>query len=152
MAMDRGDIEAREGSRPGHGRGRGGWRFITPAVLLLLAQAPAHGYDILARIADVFPRSGRLPDPGTFYRVVRGMESEGTVVSSWETPSAGPARRVYTITDSGREQLDGWALSLRRDIEAMGNFARAYDALAADRRADPPDEAGESPPTRATTK
>ncbi len=101
-------------------------------------------------MAEVFPRSGGLPDPGTFYRVLRGMESEGSVVSSWETPSAGPARRVYTITDNGREQLDGWVLSLQRDIEAMSNFLRAYHALAGDRRTDAPDQAGNPPTPRSS--
>lgn len=118
--------EAREESRPERGLGRGGWRFTTPAVLLLLAQAPAHGYDLLARLGGVFPRSDRLPDPGAFYRLLRGLENGGAVMSSWETPEAGPARRVYTITEGGREQLDAWAVSIERDIQAMRDFLGAY--------------------------
>lgn len=108
------------------GRGRGGWRFTTPAVLLLLSQAPAHGYDLLARLGEVFPRSGPLPDPGAFYRLLRGLENEGAVISSWETPQAGPARRVYSITDDGLEQLDGWAVSIERDTKAMRDFLDTY--------------------------
>jgi DNA-binding PadR family transcriptional regulator len=95
-------------------------------VLLLLSQAPAHGYELLARLGEVFPRPGRLPDPGAFYRLLRGLESEGSVISSWETPQAGPARRVYAITEDGREQLDGWAVSIERDIKAMRDFLGAY--------------------------
>jgi DNA-binding PadR family transcriptional regulator len=110
----------------GRGRGRGGWRFTTPAVLLLLSQAPAHGYELLTRLGEVFPQSGPLPDPGAFYRLLRGLENEGAVISSWETPQAGPARRVYSITDDGREQLDGWALSIERDTKAMRDFLAAY--------------------------
>jgi DNA-binding PadR family transcriptional regulator len=110
------------------GRGRGGWRFTTPAVLLLLSQKPAHGYDLLARLGDVFPRSGPLPDPGAFYRLLRGLENEGAVISSWETPQAGPARRVYSITTVGREQLDGWAVSIERDTRAMRDFLTTYRA------------------------
>src|ERR1700730_8929027 len=93
--------EARGQLRTEPGRARGGWRFATHAALLLLTQGPAHGYDLLARLGEVFPRSGRLPDPGAFYRLLRGLENEGAVISSWETPQAGPARRVYTITDGG---------------------------------------------------
>jgi PadR family transcriptional regulator, regulatory protein PadR len=111
---------------PARGRGRGGWRFTTPAVLLLLSQAPAHGYELLPRLGEVFPRSGPLPDPGAFYRLLRGLENEGAVISSWETPQAGPARRVYSITDDGREQLDGWAVSIERDTKAMRDFLDAY--------------------------
>jgi DNA-binding PadR family transcriptional regulator len=114
-------------TRPRHGELRsGGWRFTTPAVLLLLTQAPAHGYELLARLGEVFPRSGRLPDPGAFYRLLRGLERDGAVTSSWETAEAGPARRVYAINDEGREQLEGWAVSIERDLEAMRAFLRAY--------------------------
>jgi len=120
------DQAARQGSLPGWGRRRAGWRFTTPAVLLLLSQAPAHGYELLARLGEVLPRSGRLPDPGAVYRLLRGLEQEGAVISSWETPQAGPARRVYAITEDGREQLDGWALSIERDITAMRDFLDAY--------------------------
>jgi PadR family transcriptional regulator, regulatory protein PadR len=121
------DDSAREEMSPlERGRGRDGWRFTTPAVLLLLTQQPAHGYELLARLGKVFPRSGRLPDPGAFYRLLRGLENDGAVISSWETPQAGPARRVYAITADGREQLDSWATSIERDIKAMRSFLGAY--------------------------
>jgi len=120
------DHDERPRPLPGRGRDRGGWRFTTPAVLLLLSQVPAHGYELLARLGEVFPRSGGLPDPGAFYRLLRGLESEGAVTSSWETPQAGPARRVYAITEDGLEQLDGWVVAIERDIKAMREFVAAY--------------------------
>lgn len=113
----------------GVGRRQGAhWRFTTPAVLLLLIDGPAHGYDLLARLGDVFPRAGFLPDPGNFYRVMRGLESDGAVTSSWDTPKAGPARRVYTLTATGHEQLDGWALTIELDMKAMRGFLSNYRA------------------------
>ncbi len=120
--------EGGAGPLQGHarGRGRGGWRFTTPAVLLLLSRAPAHGYELLARLGEVYPRSGPLPDPGAFYRLLRGLENEKAVISSWETAQAGPARRVYSITHDGREHLDGWAVSIERDITAMREFLNIY--------------------------
>jgi PadR family transcriptional regulator PadR len=120
------DVSSAGEGPPGRGRGGGGWRFTTPTVLLLLSQAPAHGYEMLARLGEVFPGSGRLPDPSAFYRLLRGLENEGAVVSSWQTPQAGPARRVYAITEDGREQLDGWAASIERDINAKRDFLDVY--------------------------
>jgi DNA-binding PadR family transcriptional regulator len=102
------------------------WRFTAPAVLLVLLDGPAHGYDLLARLGDVFPRAGGLPDSGSFYRVLRALESEGSVTSSWETAEAGPAKRVYAITPLGREQLDAWSVALERDVKAMRRFLAAY--------------------------
>ncbi len=39
---------------------------------------------------------------------------------------AGPARRVYRLTDAGREQLEGWSLMIEREIEALQRFRDAY--------------------------
>lgn len=111
----------------GEGRRQGTrWRFTAPAVLLLLVGGAAHGYELLDRLGDVFPRAGALPDSGSFYRVLRALEGEGAVTSSWETAEAGPAKRVYAITPLGREQLDQWSLALARDVKAMRRFLAAY--------------------------
>jgi len=115
--------------RSEEGRHRGAhWRFTTPAVLLLLVDGPAHGYDLLARLGDALPRAGSLPDAGNFYRVMRGLEGEGAVTSSWDTPKAGPARRIYALTQTGRDQLDAWVLAVERDMKAMRRFIAAYRA------------------------
>ncbi|SRR6266849_1937200 len=102
------------------------WRFTAPAVLLLLLDGPAHGYDLLARLGDVFPRAGGLPDSGSFYRVLRSLEREGAVTSSWETAKAGPAKRVYSITPKGRERLDAWSRAVQQDMRAMRRFLAGY--------------------------
>jgi len=112
------------GRQPGRRRAR--WRFTTPAVLLLLRDEPAHGYDLLSRLPEVFPRAAEPPDPGTFYRLLRSLEEDGAVVSSWDTGEAGPARRVYRLTDAGREQLEGWSLQVTREIDALQRFLAAY--------------------------
>jgi len=95
-------------------------------VLLLLLDGPAHGYDLLARLGDVFPRAGGLPDSGSFYRVLRSLEREGAVTSSWETAKAGPAKRVYSITPKGRERLDAWSRAVQQDMRAMRRFLAGY--------------------------
>jgi PadR family transcriptional regulator PadR len=37
------------------------------------------------------------------------MENEGLCESEWETSEAGPARRMYFITEAGETYLDAWA-------------------------------------------
>ncbi len=54
------------------------------------------------------------------------MEKEGIVESTWETSRGGPARRMYTITDSGRSYLDFWAQSLEQYQKTMDSFFRMY--------------------------
>ncbi len=119
---DRSEVE---GSRQ-QGQRRTRWRYTTPAVLLLLRAGPTHGYDLLERLPAVFPRAAEPPDVGSFYRLMRGLEAEGVVHSSWDTGGSGPARRIYTLTDTGREELDGWSLQMGREIEALQRFLDAY--------------------------
>lgn len=44
---------------------------------------------------------GEAPDPGSLYRALRSLEDDGVVCSSWDTSNAGPAQRVYELTDLG---------------------------------------------------
>ena len=120
-------MEGNEKARMGTSvRGRSVGRSVTPAVLLLLRQAPAHGYDLRARLEAVMPTSDRPPDVGSLYRLLRSLEDEGAVTSWWEPSTAGPGRRVYRITKTGRRQLDNWAAAIDHDIKAMNRFLKIY--------------------------
>jgi DNA-binding PadR family transcriptional regulator len=68
-------------------------------------------------------------DPGFLYRTLRGFEDEGLVRSSWDTGGTGPARRVYVITDVGREFLHVWAVHLRRVRDRLDRFLNDYQSL-----------------------
>ena len=59
------------------------------------------------------PYIPQLPDPGVLYRHLRRMEQHGLVTSSLE-PGAGPARKVYTITDEGKSCLVEWIVGLEK--------------------------------------
>jgi DNA-binding PadR family transcriptional regulator len=50
------------------------------------------------------------------------------VQSEWDTESsAGPARRVYRLTETGRQHLSNWADELRRTDDVLHHFLAAYD-------------------------
>ncbi len=80
--------------------------FLIPCLMVLLREAPAHGYQLIERLEQ----SGYMketPDPGVVYRHLRHLEKDAMVTSSFE-PGDGPARKVYTITDEGRAELGTW--------------------------------------------
>jgi DNA-binding PadR family transcriptional regulator len=52
-------------------------------------------------------------DPGGMYRVLRRLEDEGFVASTWSEGEYGPQRRRYELTDEGRSLLRQWAEHLR---------------------------------------
>jgi poly-beta-hydroxybutyrate-responsive repressor len=100
-------------------------RFVEPALLLLLSERPLHGYDLL----DELPRltgDDRGIDLGNLYRVLRALEEEGLVRSEWHSEIPGPAKRVYELTDSGRELLGSWAEALARTRDELDGFLARY--------------------------
>jgi PadR family transcriptional regulator, regulatory protein PadR len=84
-------------------------RFAEPAVLLLLRERPAHGYELLEQLPDL---TGERVDMGNLYRFLRILEAEGIVSSQWEDELPGPSKRTYTLTDEGRALLNAWADAL----------------------------------------
>ncbi|MBW3664720.1 MAG: helix-turn-helix transcriptional regulator [Actinobacteria bacterium] len=101
--------------------------FLRPCALLLLAESPNHGYELLAQLAELGLGS---TDPGGLYRLLRGMEQDGLVESSWETSEAGPPRRSYEITPDGVEWLHAWGGALAESRRLVGVFLARYRALA----------------------
>lgn len=102
--------------------------FLRPCALLLLAESPNHGYELLAQLGELGLGS---TDPGGLYRLLRGMERDGLVESSWETSENGPARRRYEITGDGREWLHAWAGALAESRRIVSSFLDRYDTLPA---------------------
>ena len=76
--------------------------FLRPCLLLLLREQPAHGYELLERLA---PFGFGREDPGRLYRTLRALEAERLVHSAWERSESGPDRRTYTLTRGGMEAL-----------------------------------------------
>ncbi len=100
-------------------------RFAEPALLLLLRERPAHGYDLLERLPELTGEA--RVEMGNLYRLLRGLEEEGLVTSEWDDSSAGPAKRRYAITPAGEQLLDRWAEALRRSQLRTDRFLARYE-------------------------
>ncbi len=82
---------------PGGGRARRG--DVRTAVLRLLDEQPMHGYQV---IQELSARSGGAwnPSAGSVYPTLQMLEDEGLVTSE---ESSG--KRVYSLTDAGKEEV-----------------------------------------------
>jgi len=100
--------------------------FARPCLLLLLAEASAHGYELIERLR---PFGFEINDPATVYKTLRQMQSDALVTSSWELSSRGPARRVYELTSDGRDLLESWAMTLDLNRTILGRFLDRYGQL-----------------------
>jgi poly-beta-hydroxybutyrate-responsive repressor len=101
-------------------------RLVEPGLLLVLAEGPLHGYDLLERLPEVTGDERSL-DLGNLYRVLRALEADGLVRSEWHAELPGPAKRVYELTPEGRSVLDRWAEALRRLRGEIDEFIRRYE-------------------------
>ena len=68
-------------------------------LLKLLDESPRHGYDVIRQLEDRF-MGLYAPSPGTIYPRLQRLEAEGLVTQSQEG-----GRKVYQITEAGREEL-----------------------------------------------
>lgn len=82
-------------------------RFLEVSLLMLLYDEAGYGYGLIEQL-EFFGFSQDELNVSTLYRTLRKMEKENLVSSFWEEGGPGPKRRVYEITDDGRENLDQW--------------------------------------------
>jgi PadR family transcriptional regulator len=99
--------------------------WLVPVTLVMLRQWSSYGYELMERIVEL---GFEAMNPGTLYRTLRNMEKEGLCESKWEPASAGPARRMYSITDVGEAYLDLWVKSLEHYQQTMDAFLHAYNS------------------------
>lgn len=89
--------------------------LLAPSILLLLAEAPGHGYELMERLKPLgFDWNG----PGPIYRELRALEAANLVTSAWSAPKAGPVPRVYELTDAGRQALERSAAGIT-DLQGL---------------------------------
>ena len=118
-----GEFSGREfggsGGRP-RGRRRGNKRGdVRAAALLLLAEQPKHGYQLIQEISE---RSNGIwtPSPGSIYPVLQQLEDEGLV--SFERVDG---RKTATLTTEGAAYVDELREELGTPWEAVTEHAGA---------------------------
>lgn len=110
-----------------------GGRFFGPgevrlALLSLLGDGPRHGYELMKLLEE---RSGGVyrASAGTIYPTLQQLEDESLIASE-----SADGKRVYRISDKGRQELD-------REAEAVGRIWRRAEGLNDWRSAFDPDSA-----------
>jgi PadR family transcriptional regulator len=97
--------------------------WMTAVILLLLREWSSYGYDLMERMAAF---GFAAMNPGSLYRVLRQLEKDGMVSSTWDTSGQGPARRMYSITDAGEAYLKLWTSGIEQYRSMMNTFFRLY--------------------------
>jgi PadR family transcriptional regulator len=100
-------------------------RYMQPSILLGLLLKTSYGYELIQNIQKFGFVEGEAP-PGMIYRHLRQLEEHGLVSSNWETKGTGPAKRMYTITEEGKEVLAIWIDYMKKQASTLNEFIEAY--------------------------
>jgi PadR family transcriptional regulator, regulatory protein PadR len=88
-------------------------------VLALLRNDACYGVELIRRLSDV---DGMVTSEGTIYPLLSRLRRAELVTTFWRESDAGPPRRYYQLTPSGRKALDDF-------VEQWIRFRDAVDSL-----------------------
>ncbi|MHB1509974.1 MAG: PadR family transcriptional regulator [Acidimicrobiales bacterium] len=91
---------------------------VPMALLGLLDREPSHGYD-LKRDYDAYFGRGRPLPFGQVYATLARLARDGRAIAGVAEPGAGPDRKRYTITETGKSEVEAW---LAEPIPAEPHF------------------------------
>ena len=77
------------------------------ALLGLLDREPSHGYDLKRDYDTYFGRGRPLPF-GQVYATLARLTRDGKAKVGEAEPGAGPDRKRYTITETGKSEVEEW--------------------------------------------
>src|ERR1700704_3975908 len=83
--------------------------------------SPLHGYGIARRIEQIAQGSLAL-NQGTIYPALLRLEQKGWIKSEWGTSENNRRARFYSITRSGRKQLQSETDSWTRTVAMMNRL------------------------------
>lgn len=96
-------------------------KLIQPTLLTMLAKVEEgmHGYRIMEELGNKNLFSQKTPDSTGVYRTLRTLEERNLVISKWDVSGTGPAKKIYSITNVGRECLEQWIYTLQQYKETI---------------------------------
>jgi len=100
--------------------------FLVAWLLVLLRRSHLHGYEIHKELHDEF---GIACDPSALYRTLHQLEAGNLIRSHWNAEDAGPARRIYELTDDGQQALVTWSDALGDYRASLEKFFHLYHGL-----------------------
>src|SRR5438105_5883555 len=95
-------------------------------ILKTLSLQPPHGFRITRRIEQISHDVFKI-NPGSLMTALQRLERAGWIKSEWRTSDSSRRAKYYTLTRTGRRQLDTETADWKRRIAAV---ARLLDAEA----------------------
>lgn len=111
-------------------------RYMQPSILMGLYPKRSYGYEIIRNIQKFGFVEGQAP-PGMIYRHLHQLEGDGLVSSEWNTEAAGPAKRMYYLTEEGKEMLALWVDYMDKQARTLSAFVEQYRLIREEEKQEP---------------
>ena len=92
-------------------------------VLQLLRAEPTNGYDLTLRIQAISNEVLNV-NAGSLYPALYRLEERGLIRAEWESTDKGRRAKVYSLTATGRKQLEAERETWQRFSSALAAILR----------------------------
>jgi DNA-binding PadR family transcriptional regulator len=100
-------------------------KLVQPAILAILTKGPLHGYELARQIGDIPHFLDEAPDMSGVYRMLKTLEKRGIVAANWDISQGGRPKRMFAITETGRQCLEHWVATLQNYHKTIGSLLKA---------------------------
>lgn len=100
--------------------------FFEPCILFVLLEKPNYGYDMQKQLREKCTCEVNI---GNLYRCFSRMQKLGYIERTGAESKRGPKRYIYTITESGKDYLNGWVVSLKKQKKIISSFINNYKKI-----------------------
>jgi DNA-binding PadR family transcriptional regulator len=106
-------------------------------LLALLARGPAHGYELKQDLEQLLGSAYPQPNVGQIYVTLGRLEKSGLIEGEDVEQSSRPNKKVYHLTDAGREALSAWFEETEAEPRVRDEFFMKLALAPRTRLADP---------------
>ncbi|MHB1417037.1 MAG: PadR family transcriptional regulator [Chloroflexota bacterium] len=105
---------------------------VRNALLGLLVGRPRHGYELHGAFEAIAGGQQNWDlKPAQVYSTLARLEKQGLVAEGGVVQQGGPEKRLYTLTEAGRRELDAWfAAPVKSDHQRREFFLKLMLSLA----------------------
>ena len=90
-------------------------------ILKAVSLGPLHGYGVLLRIGQISDRA-LLIEQGALYPALFRLVRQGLLKASWGTSDNNRRAKFYTLTKTGRKQLESESSHWRQTTQIIDRF------------------------------
>ncbi len=102
-------------------------------LLALLARGPAHGYELKQDLEQLLGAAYPQPNVGQIYVTLGRLEKSGLIEGEDVEQSSRPNKKVYHLTEAGREALRHWFEETEAEPRVRDEFFMKLALAPADR-------------------